>query len=239
MWKNIFTILFVICFFEPIISDSWITKGPASYSGRGGFIAEIFPINSRLKNDAPICFFYENIFIDYEKEDYDPQKRFKLIWSGDLINDTAPNGALVSSNGYLITLDEHALLGSEHSIVLYDKDGDLIKDYFLSDIVPEKDIYEMFTTTSSIHWRYNAKFYFCNPNGNSLFNPSYFYVVLESGMVIEIKLNDGKNNYGELKQFPFLDSLNSQSYVNEIAIVNETSLEYSSITELLECIESK
>jgi hypothetical protein len=130
-------------------------------------------------------------------------------------------------------------LGGKHSVVLYDKDGDLIKDYSLSDLVPENDINEMVITTFSNNWRYNVKYYFCNLKRNSWFDPSYFYVVFKSGKVIEIRLSDGENNYGELKQFPFLDSLNSQKYVNEKAVVNETSLEYSSITELLECVESK
>jgi hypothetical protein len=246
-----FLIFILIAFFlEPLLADVWLSKRASSYTGRGGdFVAEIFPVNSRLKNNKPICFFYRENFIDYEKEEYDPRNRFSLVWDGELINDTAPNAALVSPNGYLVTLDEHAQLGKKHSLVLYNKNGDLVRDFNLTDLIPQDYIKKIPRTITSVNWRYKAKYYFCNPaNKVQVLTPSHLYIVLkfsksientitDFNKVIEIELENGACSYGDLSDYTLVDSLhNSKSIVNENAMVWETSLENSSITELLNCL---
>jgi len=240
--KVIVTLLFVLLS-ETIRSDSQLVKGPAAYNCRDSeYIAEIFPSGSRLKNKEPFCFFYRQNFRVSKDEDYNAARRFSLVWSGKLVNTTAPNAALVSTNGYLVTLDEHAFLGSNHSIVIYDKNGKMIQDYSLKEVIPDPDIKsQLDKSTSSIWWRNNAKYYFTNPASprQSLSNPSHLYILLKHNFVIEIKLESGINSSGKLNKYRHLDSLVNHKYVNEEHLVWNTDLEYSSITELLNCLNNR
>ncbi len=232
-------IFILILFFSfNLYSDTWGPIGPISYSSKGKFIAEIFPRNSRLKNKKPICYFYKINFINTKLEDYTPEKRFTLVWSADLVNENSPSRALVSTNGYLVTLDEHAMLGYKHSIVIYNKNGKLIKDFSLDDLIPEEDIYSNFIiSTSSIWWRKDATYYFTNPNNNkeSIRNPTHLYIVFKFGSAIEIELESGIHSYKKIKEFVHLDSLVGQKYPFEKTSILPISLKYSSITELLNC----
>jgi len=233
--------LLTLIFFEPILSDIVLPKGPTSYSSRGDrYIAEIFTINSRLKNDKPFCFFYKiNQQITYEN--YDHKKKFELVWSGELSNNIEPNAAILSNNGYLITLDETTSKGYFHSLVLYDKQGKLIKDYSLDELIPESDIYDFPTTVGSKYWRDKASYFFCNiaDKTEDFYNPTHFYIVLTNHKVLELVLDNGNIKYGDLKDFPNLFDILKQKYIADIAIIYENRLENSSITEILKCLNSK
>ena len=204
------------------------------------WVAEIFPENSRLKNDNPICYFYKENRIK-EEEDYDVTKRFELLWTEELVNSTAPNTAFVTPTGQLITLDEHMFLGSAHSIVIYDTSGILMKDYNLFDIIPEEEVFDnIVISTSSIWWRSKARYFFTNPTPeageHSWWYPTHFYIVLKYGKAIEIKLEDGTFFYDDLSKFQLVDSLYHEKFVNDEKWIREVSLENSSITELLMCL---
>ena len=131
-------------------------------------------------------------------------------------------------------------LGSKHSLVIYDKNGNLLKDYSLSDMIPEDDIMNKIQiSTSSIWWRHKARYFFTNPNvksgEQSWWNPTHFYIVLEYGYAIEIKLEDGTNKYDKLVNFPWVDNLCKEKFVNDEEKIREIDLRNSSVTELLNC----
>ncbi len=238
MLKTFFIGLFILFLLEPLLSDTWIPKGPTCYKSVSSFyFAEIFPAHSRINNEKPMCFFYKTNILNNDEMIYDPEKLYSLIWKGELVNDGAPNKAIISPNGYLVTFDEHGNLGYNHSLVIYNKEGKVVKDFQLTDLIPTQDI-ELFTSsTSSIYWKNDSKYFFINPDkeNESMQNPSHLYVILGTQKVIEIKLESGILKYGDISMFKYANYLNKTNSFNERALVIESSLDFSSLTELLDC----
>jgi len=241
MMKYILQIFFLFILLETLYSDSPRYKRPFNATdNHQHYVAEIFQSNSRLRNKKSVCYFYE-IEFDINLNKYRPQDRFRLIWNGELVNSKVPSKAIISSNGYLVTIDDYYYSGKDHAVVLYNKEGTLLKDFSLDQLIPEEDRLSFVISSSSIFWRNNAKYYFCNPiqKNESQKNPTHLYIVLKSGKVIEIPLEIGDNNYSDISNFPFLDSLVSQKFTKEMYYGKSSELKYSSITELLNCRNTK
>ena len=87
--KRKLTMLLIFIFITPILTDQWAAKGPFSCWGHSSifemWLAEIFPKDSRLENEKPICYFYKENRIK-ENEKYDVDKRFEIVWKGNLVN---------------------------------------------------------------------------------------------------------------------------------------------------------
>jgi hypothetical protein len=202
-------------------SDVTIIKsGPAQYVNRGELLlAEIFPANSRINNKK-------------SSENYSSLKRFNIVWYGELVDSIGPEIAVISSDGYLVTMDNKDI----HSIVIYNMSGKLMGDFRITDIISKDDIISNRLLEEG--WRNKAQFYFGNPRPNKNYYNSDFYIVLPFGKAIDINLFDGNYSYKSLSEFQYLDSLHTKKYVNESTLVWRTWLDYTSITELLNCINS-
>lgn len=218
-------ILLILCFI-PAFTDTWIGLEPTSYVCRGmEYIAEIFPPFTAIdSSEKPLCYFYRNGWKENPPE---------LLWKDTLVNRSAPSEVIISMGGDLVTINDHANLGYQHSVVIYNTEGHLIKTYYLDDLIPKDDMMEFIHSTSSRWWNVDAKYFFVNTK--NMWKPTHLYIKLKWGKAMEFRLHDGAYRYGLIPQFPVLDSLSKRVDSNEETAMMATSLRFSSLTQLLDC----
>ena len=110
-------------------ADDRPRPAPTSYHCRGfWYVAEIFPPKSRQNaSDAPVCCFYA---IGYPGLEWKIDA--KLVWKAPLVNAGKrgmPDEALVTMDGILVTLNDYGEVGARNAVVIYDKQGKLVKSY--------------------------------------------------------------------------------------------------------------
>jgi hypothetical protein len=212
---GLLTVLVLAGLAAPTDADDWPSPHPRSWHGQGfSRVVEVFPAKSRNNpGDKPLAYSYE---VGYTGGTWAVNP--KLIWKGALANVYAPHAAIVSSDGWLITLDEWANLGYDNAIVIYDPAGKLIKAHSLDAVLPE-DVANRDRSRSSRYWRKNAQF-LIDIAGKLL------QIRLDGGGVIEISLATGAAQY--------VTAAKAKKLVNpELATINETNLRFSSITDTL------
>lgn len=210
-------------------TGSWFPPEPTGYISRGmNYVAEIFPplqaVDSSYK---PLCYFYST---GYESS-------FELLWKDTLINEACPIHAIISMGGDLVTFNNHGRDDFEHSVVIYDKQGHLVKTYNLYDIMPEEDTLTLLQTRSYRWWNTDATYFFANPDHmREQLSPTHLYIKLQGDKAMEFRLKDGAFRHGSPTDFEVLDSLLRQgNRPNERTAIMGTSLRFSSITQLLDC----
>jgi hypothetical protein len=219
-------VLLVLCLSFSAAADDWGAPNPASFHSRGfGYVAEIFPPRSRQNlTEKPLCYFYEVGYGGGTEWKIDA----KLKWKAPLVNDPMPYQAVVSMQGRLVTLNEYGALGYKNAVAIYSQTGSLVRRYQLDELIPSSDIGKIQTSMSSRWWTKDAKYYF-------LENPGRLYVVLPWGKVLEFQLDSGRFRYGPATGFGDLAKVLAKGNVtNEEAEIWETSLRFSSITDVLE-----
>jgi hypothetical protein len=79
---------------------------------------------------------------------------FRKVWRTKLVNKVAPLGAYISDDGkFVVTTNEYGNLGyGDNVVVIYDAGGSLIRQFRLSEFIPEADIKHIPQTVSSIYW---------------------------------------------------------------------------------------
>src|SRR5258708_6247755 len=175
----------------PALADDWGRPEPTSYHSRGfGYVAEVFPPRSRQNSgDTPLCYFYE---AGYPGGDWKLTARAQ--WKAALVNHRMPYQAVVSPQGDLVTLNEHGRVGFENAVVIYDRDGKMVKAYALDELLPASLISgnqneaKITISTSSRWWTRRATYYF-------LAQPARFYVALPWGSALEFLVSSGKVRY--------------------------------------------
>jgi hypothetical protein len=113
----------------------------------------------------------------------------RIVWKKPLIN--IPVRALLFKSYhrlFVVTLDTWFRMGYEHSLVIYDKQGKLVRDLRLEDLLTEKEIRAHVTmSTSSRRWRKNANFNFVHdPECPKL------RITFDWGKVLEVELPTGQ-----------------------------------------------
>src|SRR5260370_16410991 len=106
---------FVLC------GDTWSPPEPVSFHSKmWNWVAEMFPSQSRRNpGDKGLCYFYQVTSSTYG--DHPPYEvDAKLQWKAELVNQLMPMSAVVSNDGYLVTLNEFGRLGYENTVLLYD-----------------------------------------------------------------------------------------------------------------------
>jgi hypothetical protein len=204
-------------------SDSWMAPQPTSFHSRGfSFVAEVFPPESRQNTSKkPVCYLYE---MGYPTKRWDIIPR--LLWKAELVNDSMPVSALVSMGQEVVTLNEHGRVGYQNAVVIYTKQGQLVKSFHLDDLISEADQPQFVRSAGSRWWNDKARYFFVP-------QPSRLYIVLNWDKVMEFSLTDGKLQSGKLADFPTLASLAKSSTTNEETQIWSTSLRFSSITDIL------
>ena len=216
----------VLCLSFSAAADDWGAPIPVSFNSRGfDYVAEIFPPRSRQNStEKPLCYFYEVGYGGGTEWKIDA----KLKWKVSLVNDLMPYQALVSQQGRLVTLNEYSTLGYKNAVAIYSQAGALVRTYQLDEFLPAGDTGKIQTSMSSRWWNKEAKYYF-------LENPGRLYVVLPWGKVVEFHLDKGRYKYGTSAEFSDLAKVMAKGInSNEETEIWETSLRFSSITDVVE-----
>jgi hypothetical protein len=84
----------------------------------------------------------------------DGQGNWSPVWEAALVNDVAPVSALVSDTGhFVVTFDNwHSVGHGDDVVVIYDREGGLVRSLALTDIVPESYVTALPHTVSSLYW---------------------------------------------------------------------------------------
>lgn len=79
---------------------------------------------------------------------------WETVWARPLVNDVSPVNALVAPGGaFVVTFDNwHSVGYGDDVVVIYGRDGSLIRTLPLSDILPERYIRTLPHSVSSMHW---------------------------------------------------------------------------------------
>lgn len=200
----------------PARADDWPAPHPRSWHATGfGRVVEVFPPKSRHNpTDRPYAYAYT---VGYPGGDWKVDA--KLAWKGPLANRNAPHAAVVASDGALVTFDEWGNLGYDHAIAVYDPAGKLLKSHKLDGLVPA-DVVDRDRSISSRYWRKGAR-YVIDAKARLL-----QIHLASAAAVIEVSLATGAAQYvAAAKARPPASP--------ELTDIYETSLRFSSITDIL------
>lgn len=115
-----------------------------------------------------------------------PNGSLKSVWTKRIVN--IPMEVRLSDDGHVVTLDTYANLGYAHSIVVYGKEGQVLGDYALEQILSRSDIANhVDKTVSSRWWRNGAEYEFISKD--------IFVIKLQWGKRVEVNLETGKIAY--------------------------------------------
>jgi hypothetical protein len=204
-------------------ADDWMLPEPASFHARGmSLVAEIFPPDSRQNSGSrPLCYFYE---LGYPGTRWNVTPQLK--WKGELANERMPVDAVVSMDGWLVTLNNWGGMGMGHSIVVYDQRGRLVADWSGDQIFAHpalQNIARQRLSASSIWWNEKATYHFSRTNT--------LFVAVAPDAVIRIDLAAGSYRVGAPPAFPEYAAVVADT--NTLTNVWKTSLRFSSITDIL------
>lgn len=82
-----------------------------------------------------------------------PDRSYKLLQDVTLTNPVAPVSALVSDQGYFVTLDNWHNFGFGKVVAIYGPSGKLIRSYELTDLYPAQMVQRIPRSMSSRNWR--------------------------------------------------------------------------------------
>ena len=141
-------------------ADDWMRPEPASFHSRGmQLVAEIFPPASRQNQGThALCYFYE---LGYPGTRWDVTPTLK--WKAELANEHMPVEAIVSQDGWLVTLNEWYGAGQAHSLVVYDPRGRLVADWSGDRLFADPALRKIARdrmSMSSVWWNQHANYYF-------------------------------------------------------------------------------
>jgi hypothetical protein len=169
---------------HPAVADDWPSAHPQGWHARGfGKVAEMFPPKSRHNaTDKPMVYVYD---VAYPGTGWNVSA--KLVWKGPLVNKEAPYEAILSSDGWLVTLDDWANLGYGNAVVIYDPKGKLVAAKPLDDLLPA-DVADRDRSVSSRYWRKGAKYLFDTKQ-------KLLQIQLANAGVIQLSLATGSHKY--------------------------------------------
>jgi hypothetical protein len=154
--------LFVVTY--ATCADQWLSATPETYSSYfGSYRLTVYP---RQVSD-PLAFFEDKLAaVEPAGQEATEQARceatleqlvgshYEQLWRKPLVNDVAPVSALVSDrSGAFVTFDNwHSKGCCDDTIVIYDRLGNMVRKFALTDILTEKEISNLPRTVSSTHW---------------------------------------------------------------------------------------
>ena len=177
-------VAFVLVFQTVSRGDSWPNPGARIFASEDGFSAlKVVPEKDYRKKQDPVA-----TGIVFWLNEHDGSEN--IVWKQELVN--IPVGALMlRSYGALlavVTLDTWAHMGYEHSLVIYSKDGKLVKDLQLEDLLTKEEIaHQIRQSKSSRHWRKQATFDLVHDP-----SPPKLRITFDWGKVLLVELHTGK-----------------------------------------------
>ena len=126
-------------------ADSWMAAKEATYTSiQENYRLTVFPgIQSEVSPKA--CDAMLEKLVD---------GKYELLWRKPLINKVSPVSALISdADGSFATFDNWYEMGyGDDVIVIYNKDGEVLKNYALTDIMSQEEYDHLPETVSSKWW---------------------------------------------------------------------------------------
>jgi hypothetical protein len=168
--RALFAFLVLSLAAAPAVADSWsLPKREIIFSGNKQFRLTIDPrklssqldyFSDKVKEKEPAgqaAFGARTATATLDRRD---GKRWTRVWQAPLVNEVAPVSAIVSDDGnYVVTFDNwHSMGYGDDVVVIYDAAGQKLRQYALTDIMPEPLASAAGRSVSSIHWRSDPKF---------------------------------------------------------------------------------
>jgi hypothetical protein len=196
---------------------------PIGFHARGfGYVAEVFPPRSRQNTGSrPVAYFYA---VGYPGTEWRVDAR--RVWTAELVNAQLPEAALVSMAGDFVTLDDYHEAGRAHALVIYARDGRLIRSFALEQLLDSADLAHVPLSDCGWLWREGTAFYFTRDPDAKL------YVAFRWGRVLELTLATGELRRGGLADFAALRDITGRPFPNEHAESWSLNLRFSSITDM-------
>jgi hypothetical protein len=194
-------------------ADSWGRAQSRSWhSPDESFVVEVFVPESRHNPAESGAMAYA-----YRVTSRTPTLQAKLVWKGPLANRWAPYAAIVTNDGYLVTLDDWGGLGSDHALAIYSPAGKLVRDYHLDKLAVPESVRNLDRSVSSRNWRRGAVYY-----ANAKRKRLQLHLI---GGVLEVWLADGKQRW--------IDDSPKQPPLDDLITINETALKFATLTDLV------
>jgi hypothetical protein len=149
-----------------------------------------------------------------------------LTWKALLTNEQMPVEAIVSADGWLVTLNNWGGTGKAHAIVVYNRRGRVVADWSGDQLFMHpalEKIARARMSMSSFWWNEKAKYYFSPANT--------LFISLAEDVVIRIDLAGGAYRVGTPSIFRDFAAVAADT--NALTEVWKTSLRFSSITDTL------
>jgi hypothetical protein len=175
---------FVLAFQSVSRGDSWPNPGARIFASEDGIVGlKVVPEKDYRKKRHPVA---TGLVFSLNERDGSEN----ILWKQGLVNIPA-RALILRSYGTLlavVTLDTYAHMGYEHSLVIYRKDGKLVKDLQLEDLLTKEEIAHQVTrSTSSRWWRMQATFDLIHDPKNPKLRISFDW-----GKVVLVELHTGK-----------------------------------------------
>ena len=147
------SLLFILILFSGFsFADKWGRPNLTSTMNEdSSVIVRINPGEGFLNHDEKAS---EKPFARADYFKWNGSNGYDLYQSIKLKNPAAPIYSLITDDGKLITIDNWYSKGSGKVVVIYSSSGEVIKEYELDDLFPNKDdLDELGRSVSSIHWQ--------------------------------------------------------------------------------------
>lgn len=154
--------LFVVSY--ATFADQWLPPTPETYSSYfGSYRLTVYP----RQDLDPLAFFEDKLAgVEPAGQRTTEQARceatleqlvgnhYETLWRKPLVNDVAPVNALISDrSGAFVTFDNwHSMGCCDDTIVIYDRLGNMVRKFALTDILTEEEVSNLPRTVSSTHW---------------------------------------------------------------------------------------
>jgi hypothetical protein len=113
-----------------------------------------------------------------------PDRAYRLLHEVTLVHPVSPLSALVSDDGYFVTLDNWHNVGYGKVVAIYAPSGTLVRAYELTDLYPKAKVEKIPRSVSSRYWRC-APLHFVEREQKSVYVPEtlggYFVFTLATG----------------------------------------------------------
>ena len=145
--KTATALLFLFTLSGICTADSWDPPSPITVtSDDGAYRLTIYPraIASPRPDAHQQC--------DATLEKLGPRS-YELVWRKPFVNEVSPAYAAVTRSGQIVTFDNwHSLGLGDDAIVIYDKEGNLVRKLSLATLLGDEYFNKLPRSTSSVQW---------------------------------------------------------------------------------------
>jgi len=149
---NYLLVFFIIIFSNHSFADKWGSPEVTSALNQdSSIVVRVIPGKSYLNHDLTNS---KKAFAKAQYFKWNGSNAYDIYQNITLKNPAAPIHILLANDGTLVTIDNWYSTGSGKVIVIYAPNGELIKEYELTELFPDKEDFDKLgRSVSSIQWR--------------------------------------------------------------------------------------